>query len=127
MGKEGGHRKGSPGIDTHYFCSESMNENQAHMCTEMQRKLGTVAPSSKSILWMDGGYEIISAKVAKYINNIIYILYMYAQHIYIFFFFFGLFRATPAAYGSSQVRGQITAAAGGLNHSYSNTESELCL
>ena len=87
MGKEGGHRKGSPGIDTHYFCSESMNENQAHMCTEMQRKLGTVAPSSKSILWMDGGYEIISAKVAKYINNIIYILYMYAQHIYIFFFF----------------------------------------
>ena len=36
----------------------------------------------------------------------------------------GLFRATPSAYGSSQVRGQIGAAAAGLHHSHSNAESE---
>ena len=39
-----------------------------------------------------------------------------------FFFFFWLFRATPAAYGSSQARGQIGAAAAG--HSHSNPRSE---
>ena len=42
-----------------------------------------------------------------------------------FFFFFNLFRATPMAYGSSQARGQIEAAASGPHHSYSNTRSFL--
>ena len=37
--------------------------------------------------------------------------------IYIFF----LFKATPAAYGSSQARGQIRATAAGLYHSHSNS------
>ena len=32
-----------------------------------------------------------------------------------------LFRATPVAYGGSQVRGQIRATATGLHHSHSNT------
>ena len=36
-----------------------------------------------------------------------------------FLFFFGLFRATPAAYGGSQARGLIGAAAASLHHSYS--------
>ena len=35
--------------------------------------------------------------------------------------------ATPVAYGSSQARGQIRAAAAGLHHSHSNTRSELRL
>ena len=49
------------------------------------------------------------------------------------FLFFCLFRATPAAYGSSQARGQIKAAAAGLaglaglHHSYSNARSQLSL
>ena len=34
------------------------------------------------------------------------------------------FRAAPAAYGSSQVRGRIRATALGLHHSHSNTRSE---
>ena len=38
-----------------------------------------------------------------------------------------LSRAAPAAYGSSQARGPIGAAAAGLHHSHSNTRSELCL
>ena len=37
---------------------------------------------------------------------------------------FFLFRAASAAYGSSQARGQIGAAAAGLHHSHSNAESE---
>ena len=38
--------------------------------------------------------------------------------------FFCLFRATPAAYGSAQARGQIGAAAASLHHSHSNTGSQ---
>ena len=41
----------------------------------------------------------------------------------LFFFFFCLFRATPTAYGGSQARGQIGAAATGLRHSHSNAGS----
>ena len=40
------------------------------------------------------------------------------------FFFFGLFRATPKAYGSFQARGQIGAIAAGLCHRHSNARSE---
>ena len=41
--------------------------------------------------------------------------------------FFLLFRATSTAYGSSQARGRIGAAATGLHHSHSHAGSELCL
>ena len=44
------------------------------------------------------------------------------ENIYAFFFF--LFRATIAAYGSSQARGPIGAVAAGLRHSHSNVGSE---
>ena len=44
-----------------------------------------------------------------------------------FVFVFCLFRATPATYESSQVRGRIGATAAGLHHSHSNMGSELCL
>ena len=40
-----------------------------------------------------------------------------------FFFFFFFLRAKPAAYGGSQARGLIRAAAAGLNHSHSNAGS----
>ena len=38
-------------------------------------------------------------------------------------FFFWLFRAVLAAYGSSQARGQIRAAAADLQHSHSHSHS----
>ena len=41
--------------------------------------------------------------------------------------FFGLFRATPAAYGGSQTRGQIKAVGAGLHHSRGNVGSDLRL
>ena len=44
-----------------------------------------------------------------------------------FSFLFCLFRATPAAYGGSQARGQTGAVAAGLHHSHSNARSEPCL
>ena len=43
------------------------------------------------------------------------------------FFFNGLFRATPTAYGGSQARGLTGAAGASLRHSHSNAESELHL
>ena len=50
----------------------------------------------------------------------------------LFFFFlsfclFDISWATPEAYGGSQARGQIGAAAAGLRHSHSNAGSELHL
>ena len=41
-----------------------------------------------------------------------------------FFSFCCLFRAIPVAYGGSQARGRIGAAAAGLHHSHSNTRSK---
>ena len=41
-----------------------------------------------------------------------------------FFFFFFLFRAVAMAYGGSQARGLIGAAATGLHHSHSNAGSK---
>ena len=43
----------------------------------------------------------------------------------VFFFFFLM--VMPAAYGSSQARGQIRAAAVGVHHSHSKARSEPCL
>ena len=54
-------------------------------------------------------------------------IYSYMTLFYLFFFFFFPFRATPVAYGSSQGRGQIRAAAIGLHHGHSNVGSELHL
>ena len=47
--------------------------------------------------------------------------------MHLFFFFFCLFRATPAAYEGSQARGLIRAVAASLHHSHSHTRSELHL
>ena len=44
-----------------------------------------------------------------------------------FLFFFCPFRVVPMAYGGSQARGRIGAAAAGLHHGCINAESELFL
>ena len=44
-----------------------------------------------------------------------------------YYYYFLLFRAALAAYGSSQVRGLIRAAAASLHHSHSNVRSKPCL
>ena len=53
---------------------------------------------------------------------------IYNLSISTFFFFFLPFlfvwRAAPAAYGSSQARGQIEATGAGLHHSYNNSRSK---
>ena len=46
---------------------------------------------------------------------------------FFFLFFFGLFRAAPAAYRHSQARGLIRATAASLYHSHSNAGSKPCL
>ena len=50
--------------------------------------------------------------------------FLFFNNSCLFFFFFGLFRATPAAYGSSQATGGIRAVATGLRHGHSNARSE---
>ena len=47
-------------------------------------------------------------------------------YIYLFIqlFIYLFLMAAPMTYGSSQARGQIEAAAAGLDHSHSNTRSE---
>ena len=50
------------------------------------------------------------------------------QHLLFVDFFFSFFlRATPAAYESSQARGQIRTRVSGLCHSHSSVRSEPCL
>ena len=49
------------------------------------------------------------------------------QRVFLFVWFlgfFGLVRATPATYGSSQARGRIGAVPASLHHSHSNTGSK---
>ena len=57
------------------------------------------------------------------LTQLVYGLWIYScynnEQIF-FFFFFWLFRAAPMAYGSSQARGQIRAAAANLHDSHRN-------
>ena len=65
-------------------------------------------------------------------SAILYLLFFLACEIprlkgfllLLFLFVFLLFRAAPKAYGGSQARGPIGAAATGLHHSHSNKGSE---
>ena len=59
-------------------------------------------------------------------TNVVVVLKVVATSLFqlFFFYFFLLFRATFAAYGGSQVRGQFGATAANLHHSHSNTGSE---
>ena len=49
---------------------------------------------------------------------------IYLLYFLHFFFFFGPLRATPSAYGGSQAKRRIRAAAAALGHSHSNDRSE---
>ena len=55
------------------------------------------------------------------------VLYNISLFLSYYYFFLFIFRATPVAYGGSQVRRQIGAAAAGLYHSHSSARSELRL
>ena len=61
-----------------------------------------------------------------YYTTITYVI-VYINYTSIYLFIYCLFRATPVAYGSSEVTGQIRAVAAGLHPSHSNTRSELRL
>ena len=50
--------------------------------------------------------------------------YFFIFHFSYLFIYFPFFRATPAAYGSSQARGPIRAIVANLHHSHSNIRSE---
>ena len=54
----------------------------------------------------------------------IYNLFLLFGCFFVLFCFVLLFRAAPAAYGDSQARGLIRAAAAGLHHNHSNTGSK---
>ena len=51
-------------------------------------------------------------------------MYVLDALFYLFIYLFCLFRAAPAAYGGSQARGRIGAAAISLQHSHSDEGSE---
>ena len=59
----------------------------------------------------------------------IILFYIFILYFILFIYLFLLFRAAPVAYGCSQARGQIGAAAAGLCHSHSNpgSDSDPCL
>ena len=58
--------------------------------------------------------------------NFIYLYFFFKIFIYLFIYLL-LFKAAPAAYGSSQARGRIGAVAASLDHSHTEAGSELCL
>ena len=60
-------------------------------------------------------------------RQVLQLLFIYFYFLFIYFFVLAISWATPAAYGSSQARGQIGAAATSLRQSQSNTGSEPCL
>ena len=57
----------------------------------------------------------------------LFVLYVLSLYLFINLFIYGLFGATPTAYGGSQARGGIGATAASLCHSHSNVGSEPCL
>ena len=86
-----------------------------------------------------GGWETYCSLYFMLINEFFCHVHILSAHKIIFkiregnalspcsFFFFPLFRATPAAHGGSQARGPIRATAASLYHSHSNVRSKLHL
>ena len=67
---------------------------------------------------------IINKGQMVYLWNVYFRKLFFSFLLFFFFFFFFSFSATPLAYGSSQARGRIGAAAADLRHSHGNTGSE---
>ena len=65
----------------------------------------------------------LGAKTQVIQETLILDFFSFKKKIFFFAFFFFFFRAAPVAYGGSQPRGQIEAAAASLYHSHSNTRS----
>ena len=60
---------------------------------------------------------------SKHLSCFLFVCFLFL----LLLFFSFLFRAAPAAYGSSQARGQVRAAAASLYYSHSNVRSKLHL
>ena len=78
-------------------------------------------PDHRAAQMMALGYE---PKPFSFRDSALFVLFCF---FFLLFFQFFLFRAALVAYGASQARGQIRAAATGLHHSHSNTGSKLHL
>ena len=66
----------------------------------------------------------LTSKIPDDIHGHSYIIWLFFLPSFLFFFLSCLFRAEPVAYGSSQARGRIGAAAAGLHHNHSNSRPE---
>ena len=81
---------------------------------------------SGSPLLLGYSYLESSAEGLGYIPGLLYV-FSTLRLLKILLFFFCFFRATPSAYGCSQVRSRTGAAAASLHHSHGNTRSKVCL
>ena len=108
-------------------------QTEAHAVTKALAASGSLTPQSqmsprhlspqifnKHLLWAKGGASYTLSYTACLPKTVL------IYHL-LFFFFFWLFRAAPTAYGDSQERGPMRAAAAGLHHRQSNTRSKLRL
>ena len=98
----------------------------------------TIAHSNTGSLihWARPGIELASSwMLVRFVNHwaitgtliLLLILFIFILFYLFIFCLFVFSRAAPMAYGGSQARGPVGAAAAGLYHSHSNTGSEPCL
>ena len=78
--------------------------------------------------WFHNHFFLLNIlNVSYYWNSTNFLPKRYSFLFFVTFFLCVLFRAASMAYGSSQTRGQIGAAAAGLHHSHSNVGLKLHL
>ena len=92
--------------------------NQTGNTTEMSQIINPLCLSGNS-----GNALLMYALHYMYV----YVFKSFITTVFLFFFFFCLFRAAPTAYGGCQARGQIGAVPASLHHSHSNARSERLL
>ena len=97
-----------------FLCYLVMFNSGAHLCWFIRK---TASGFRGEILCVSGMHFYGPRLLAKFES-------LWTIFRKMIFFFFGIFRAVPIAYGSSQARGQIGATAAGLHHSHSNAGSE---
>ena len=68
--------------------------------------------------------DICNLQIFIAVFFLFFVFFLGNTYLALSFFFLFLFRATPVAYGGSQPRGQIGAAAAGLCHRHSSAGSE---
>ena len=82
---------------------------------------------SLSVVSMSLGISVVAHDGEKASNPPVLLVHLVPEKSNCLGFFFCLFRATPTAYGGSQARGRIGAAAADLYPSHSTARSEWCL